>query len=380
MHAGARSASQLTAGLIGKRIKALRQERELSQDDVAGLLGFRDRQTVSAIETGARSVTAPELVRAGEVLDAPLEYFTDPFLLAGEGRFCWRHSGVEAARLVAYERDAGRWIAAFRTLAPAVGRSAPLLRRSLGLDRRSAFEDAMQAGERFVAEFSLGGVPALGLSEVMERGLGVLVLMVDAERGISGAACRLPELDAVLIARREAAGRRHFDLAHELFHVLTWDAMPPARHEEARETGGGRVEQLANVFSSAVLMPAAAMKRLGSWSNLAATRLIEKLNTAADELRVTSSALKWRLVALGELTRATARSIPDAALRNNGRAVAESAPAPPPPFSKPFMEVMRLALTGGRISVRRMAGLLDVTVDELPGLFRTHGIKQPVEL
>ena len=377
MRSGARTANQHTAALIGVRIKALRQERELSQDDVAGLLGFRDRQTVSAIETGARSVTAPELVRAGEALDAPLEYFIDPFLLAGEGRFCWRHSGVEAERLVAYERDAGRWIAAFRTLALAVGRRAPLLRRTLGLERRSSFEDAIRAGERFAAEFSLGDVPALGLSDVMERDLGVLVLMVDADRGISGAACRLPDMDAVLIARREPPGRRHFDLAHELFHVLTWDAMPPARYEEARETGGDRVETLANVFSSAALMPARALTRFGSWSHLAGPELIEKLNTVANELHVTASALKWRLVAFGDLTQATARSVPDAALRNNGRAVAESAP---PPFSKPFMEVMRLALAGGHVSVRRMADLLDVTVDDLPGLFRTHGIEQPVEL
>lgn len=236
----------------------------------------------------------------------------------------------------------------------------------------------MHAGERFATEFSLGGELALGLSQVMERDLGVLVLMVDAHRGISGAACRLPELDAVLIARREAAGRRHFDLAHELFHVLTWDAMPPARYEEARETGGGRIEQLANVFASSVLMPAAATMRFGSWSNLAGPELIEKLNTVADELHVTATALKWRLVALGELAPAAARAIPGAALRNNGRAVADT--APPPLFSGPFMEVMRLALTGGQVSVRRMAGLLDVTVDNLPGLFRAHGIEQPVEL
>ena len=378
MPSGARTSSQRTAALIGRRIKALRQQRELSQDDVAGLLGFRDRQTVSAIETGARNVTAPELVRAGEVLDAPLEYFTDPFLLAGEGRFCWRHSGVKPARLAAYEHSAGRWIAAFRTLAPAVGCSAPLLRRTLGLDRRSGFKDAMQAGERFAAEFSLGEVPALGLSEAMERDLGVLVLMVNADRGISGAACRLPELDAVLIARREAPGRRHFDLAHELFHVLTWDAMPPARYEEARETGGGRVEQLANVFSSAALMPAGALMRFGSWPDLAGPELIEKLNMVADELHVTASALKWRLVALGKLTAANARSVPDAALRNNGHAVAEHAPTPL--FSRRFMEVMRLALAGGHVSVRRMAGLLEVPVDDLPALFRAHGIEQPVEL
>ena len=108
----------------------------------------------------------------------------------------------------------------------------------------------MRAGERFAAEFGLGDVPATRLSQSMERQLGIRVLMVDAERDISGAACRLPEMDAVLIARREFAGRRHFDLAHELFHILTWDAMPPEHSEAARETGGNRVEQLANTFAA----------------------------------------------------------------------------------------------------------------------------------
>ena len=124
----------------------------------------------------------------------------------------------------------------------------------------------MAAGERFVTEFDLGEVPAECLVEVMERELGILVLMIDTERGISGAACRLPELDAVLIARREVVGRRHFDLAHELFHILTWDAMPPEHSEDAMETGGNRAEQLTNNFAAAVLMPAATLARFGSWS------------------------------------------------------------------------------------------------------------------
>ena len=59
------------------------------------------------------------------------------------------------------------------------------------------------------------------------------------------AACRLPELDVVLINRREVEGRRHFDLAHELFHILTWDAMPP-EHSEAMAAAipGARIEIL----------------------------------------------------------------------------------------------------------------------------------------
>lgn len=364
--------------LIGARLKALREERKLSQEGLAGLLGFKDRQTVSAIETGTRRVTAEELLLAVAALGASLEDFTDPFRLVGEGRFCWRHTGVDAEKLSAYERRAGRWIAAYRNLATQVGRRTPLMRRALGLSRRSSFEEAMHAGERFAEEFTLGDVPAVRLGDVMERELSVLVLMVDAQLGISGAACRLPELDAVLIARHEVAGRRHFDLAHELFHILTWDAMPPAHFEEATDTGGNRVEQLANNFSSAALMPAATLERFGNWSKRSGNELIRRLNGVADELGVTASALKWRLVAIGELSPAAARTVPDAALRNNGRAVPSN--VPPPRFSKPFMAVMALALNGGHVSVRRMANLLDVTIADLTEVFASHGIEHAVEL
>lgn len=364
--------------LIGARIKALREQRGLSQDDLTRVFGFKDRQTVSAIETGERRVSAEELLVAVEKLGVSLDYFTDPFLLAGEGRFSWRQSGLRAERLAAYERQAGRWIAAFRRLAPEVGREIPLLRHSLGLRRHHRFEEAAAAGERFAAEFRLGDVPADALPQAIEERLGVLVLMVDAIEGISGAACRLPELDTVLINRHEVPGRRHFDLAHELFHILTWDAMAPEHIEEATETGGSRVEQLANTFASAVLMPATALARFGDWSALSGDKLVTKLNTVADALQVTASALKWRLVGLGRIDRAGARAIPDAALRNNGRAVA--AVDPPPLFSKPFVEVIARALDEGRISTRRAADLLDLTIDDLSDLFRAHGVEAAVEL
>jgi Zn-dependent peptidase ImmA (M78 family)/DNA-binding XRE family transcriptional regulator len=365
----------MSASFIGLRIKALREELKLSQDDLARLFGFKDRQTVSAIETGERRVSAEELVMAVEKLGAPLDYFTDPFLLVGEGRFSWRQSNVGPQRLGAYERNAGRWVAAFRAIAPQVGRAAPLLRRALGLHKGSRFEEAMEAGERFVADFKLGDITAVRLAEVMERELGILVLNVDAFEGISGAACRLPELDVVLINRDEVIGRRHFDLAHELFHILTWDAMPPEHSEEARETGGNRVEQLANSFASAVLMPAAVVDGFCDWAKISEDELPARLNAAAKALQVTGSALKWRLVALERLKPGVARAVPDAALRHNGRDVAKV--APPALFSKPFMEVIALAVDQGRVSARRAAGLLDQTVEDLIELFAVHGVPRP---
>src|SRR5712692_7113691 len=353
--------------IIGTRIKALREERKLSQDELARIFGFKDRQTVSAIETGERRVSAEELLTAVEKLGASLDYFTNPFLLVGEGKFSWRQSNVAPERLSGYERRSGRWIAALRTLAPQVGKPSSYLRQALKLTSKSRFEEAMEAGERFAADFELGEVPAARLAEVMERKLGILVLMVDAIDGVSGAACRLPDLDAVLINRREGAGGRHFDLAHELFHILTWDTLPPEHVEEASERSQNRVEQLANNFASAVLMPAASLERFGE----VAGDVVAWLNATADALAVTAAALKWRLVALRRLDLAQATKIPDAALRNNGHEVAGG--EPPPLFSTPFMEVIALAIDEGQISARRAADVLDMTIDDLAELCATHG-------
>jgi XRE family transcriptional regulator, fatty acid utilization regulator len=364
----------MKTNLIGARIKVLREERGLSQDDLARIFGFKDRQTVSAIETGERRVSAEELVTAVQKLGATLEYFTNPFLLVGEGKFSWRQSNVSLERLNAFERVAGRWIAANRTLASEVGRPAPNLRQALKLTSRSSFEEAISAGERFATDFELGSVPAERLSEIMEYRLGVLVLMVDAIDGVSGAACRLPDLDAVLINRNEVVGRRHFDLAHELFHILTWDTMPPDHVEDASERSKIRVEQLANNFASAVLMPTGVLDRFEP----AKVDNVQWLNDTAEALQVTATALKWRLVALGRLDAAQANKIPDAALRNNGREIAGR--EPPPLYSKAFMEVIALAMDEGQMSARKAADLLDMTLDDLAQLCATHGVKVAFDL
>ena len=72
----------MTPNEIGRRLKVLRLERGYSQDELARMIGFKDRQTVSAIETGIRHMTAHELVFIVETLEIPLEYFTDSFLWA----------------------------------------------------------------------------------------------------------------------------------------------------------------------------------------------------------------------------------------------------------------------------------------------------------
>ena len=77
----------------------------------------------------------------------------------------------------------------------------------------------------------------------------------------------------------------------------------------------------------------------------------------------TAPALKWRLVVLGALTATTARAVPDAALRHNGRDV--TGDVQPPLFSRPFTQILGLAVEGSLVSARRAAELLDLSVDDL---------------
>jgi Zn-dependent peptidase ImmA (M78 family)/transcriptional regulator with XRE-family HTH domain len=367
--------------IIGARIKMLREQHKLSQEALSDRFGFKDRQTLSAIETGERKVAADELLRAVQIFGVSLDYFTDPFLLAGEGRFSWRQTGVDGDKLRGYEDAAGRFIAAFRVLGRKVGNQPPLIRPMLSLTKQSSFDDAIGAAERFAAEFRLGDVPARRLADVMAEQLSILVLMVDPIEGVSGAACKLPELDVVLINRNEVAGRRHFDLAHELFHILTWQNMPPEHVEEARPTAGkrNRVEQLADNFASALLMPSPVLAAFGDWAQLTGKVLADRLNAVADELLVTSTALRWRLVGLGSLSRAQSETISEDDLRNNGKSK-PGKQVTPPLFSRPFVEIVATALDEGKTSMRRIASILDIPIDDFPQLFAAHGIDAPYEL
>ena len=239
----------MNANLIGHRVKYLREKRSLTQENLADLLGIKDRQTVSAIENGARKVSADELLILIKKLNASLEFFTDPFMLVGEGKFSWRTSEPDLRSLESFESKAGCWLAMFRELAMQTNYEFPLLRRRLGLAKSSTYEEAMRAGERFATEFKLGDAPATRLREVMEKELGILVLMVDTEEGISGVACSLPNLDAVSgFPAREYWAAGILTWHTSCFHLLTWDAMPPERLENLARSKKSRTEQLADSF------------------------------------------------------------------------------------------------------------------------------------
>jgi Zn-dependent peptidase ImmA (M78 family)/transcriptional regulator with XRE-family HTH domain len=382
---------------IAKRLKAAREDAGLTQQQLSDALGFKDRQTVAAIEAGIRKISADELLKAMQILGKDLEYFTDPFRLDGEGNFSWRFDPDVKDHLDDFESRAGSWLALYKVLAPesavmasgpgdAPGpnqatpgfkepwpRTSPL---SLALTPRSSYEDAHNAASWLSGEWQLGDVPADRLEGAIRERLRALVLYVDAPHGISGAAFRLPEFNAILINRKEPAGRRNFDLAHELFHLLTWETIRPAHTESGMLNAKGRPEQLANCFASSLLMPERVIRKwldaFPSFPHKDREWWNNWLNDRAYDLRVSTPALQWRMVQLGLLSKGDVDNTLDW--------FAEREMVTPRPFSEEFVHALHSGLNAGRVSVRRAAALLGMTIDELADLFRAYQVDVPFDI
>ncbi len=69
-----------TSQILGNRLKVARAEAELSQEQLAGLVGVT-RQTISAIETGLYCPSALLAFRLAEQLEKPVDGL---FFLKGE--------------------------------------------------------------------------------------------------------------------------------------------------------------------------------------------------------------------------------------------------------------------------------------------------------
>jgi Zn-dependent peptidase ImmA (M78 family)/DNA-binding XRE family transcriptional regulator len=363
---------------IRARLGALRERSGMSQDQLAAALGIRDRQTLSQIELGERRITPDEMVRASEVFGVQIDYFTDPFELAGEGSFSWREAGLERAQIDEFEAKARKWIGLYRYLAKAKGEAINSSMRRVALNERSTFEEAYAEGEAIGKALKLPEPPALHLVDLIQTQLDTLVLYVDARDGLSGAACRLDQLNAILINRNEPVGRRAYDTAHELFHLLTWDKMTP-RHVESENRkemsrAEKRIELLADNFAAALLMPEEMVRRAAAVNPVPsepAALAAWAMKYAAD-FGVSSTALKWRVVNLGLAKKQTA-TLAKCLNEDKNRVT-------PPRFSKRFMDVLAWGLEEGQLSARKAAGILQMTLDDLADLFSEHGLKAPFAL
>lgn len=355
---------------IGERVAYARKEIGLTQEALSEMLGFNDRQILSNIESGNRKVSSDELLRLMECLNKDLDFFTDPHRVLETNAVSWRANG-EQEPLADFESFALELVGLNRQLKKQLKDNGSPLRFYLPLDKKNSFEEAWEAAEALVVDWELGGCPAERLKDEVEKRLKANVLMVDAPDGVSGGAVHLKDGETIFINRKHGKVRRNFTLAHELFHILTWETMPPEKLD-LQENSKTRVERLANNFAAALLMPQGVIEAkvaaiAGKEDEEGFQALLRQwVNETAQNLQVSNEALKFRILNLGLLPKNVLDSWPDEAVEIHEEVHL---------YGREFLKRLNRGIEHGFISVRKAASMLRLTPEDLGEVMKSHQLE-----
>ena len=252
----------------------------------------------------------------------------------------------------------------------ALGLRQEELAKQVGFKSRQILSD-LERGTRSVKDS--GVRPSAVLDDVLENQLGVLVWYLETGSD-SAAACTRGEFgSAILVPRSSAPWRRNFDIAHELFHLLTWEA---TNQLELESELSRRAEQLANCFAAALLLPAKPLLRDFTERTIDGAIGSADLIGLARDYGVSTDALLWRLLNLGRFAGPdeVRGLLDDLGFRALDRQSKEGRWADAPRLPRRFVVLAYRAVLRGRLSRAVLAEYLGCGLRDLAAELEQYGV------
>lgn len=235
----------------GERVRALRLAQELSQTDLATLLGMKNNSVISKLETGrstvdedTRCALAAALHCRPDFLGRPLPdaLASRPWLRAYSDARAKTLDSILADNLLAHELSESLGLRKMPV-------SLPMFDDDLNdFNAIEEYAAAVRAAAQIVEDGVVGNV-----MRSAER-LGIIVLPMEDELGRHmGLSQYIEDTPYLRVARDRVPGdRQRFTVAHEIGHLgLHADLPPPASAEDARH-----IEAQAHRFAGAYIAPA----------------------------------------------------------------------------------------------------------------------------
>jgi Zn-dependent peptidase ImmA (M78 family)/transcriptional regulator with XRE-family HTH domain len=245
--------------MVPERMAYARKRAGLTQAQVGERTGIGE-SSLSEFEHGKREPSLSQLQALASLYRRSVAFFL------GEGQpapevVLWRkrpESGAEGT-----EAEFLRLCEQYHNLEVWTGKELPVCLPDVkGEPARYAYPDAESLAKRVRDAMNLGDRPALSLLAVLEEVCGVKVFHLDFEPSGTAASARSEAFGAaILLNRTHKRWRRNFDLAHELFHLLTWSIFRQAAPAQTTSScAGEQEEKLATCFARNLLMPVEAFR------------------------------------------------------------------------------------------------------------------------
>lgn len=358
------------------RLAQAREASGLSLADATRKLNFKHYQILSSIEKGARNVSANELISLARLYGKSLDYFFE--------------SKVPSEPVALWRRTPGSDIRNEQQQFLAFLEHYSRLENLLGLKRRwkdlltnleredfaaNGFDTCDNLGTDIHRRLDLGSRPACNLLNILENTLRFKIILLGLGDGLSGASMVDSSLGVgILINAHDAPWRRNFDLAHELFHIVTWNIFS---HEEIGDGSRKTMpERYADSFAASLLLPKGhlldALKEIVVNRELKLVDIIE----LAKEFGVSSEAVLWRLLNLKIIKKSQVdRILSDPEFRNLDRNLRRAlyAEQHPEKFPQRYISLACRCLMEGKISRGLFAEYMEIDRSEIDDYLSAAG-------
>ena len=367
---------------LANRLKKERESLNFTLKEVSEKLEFNNYQTLSSIEAGEREIKAWELAKLAEIYGRDIEFFLNLESIQKEARILWR-SPETSPEKTTVERQFISICKRYQNLLKLLEEpNTPKTGSKLNIDKhellaQSAFKDVEDLANAYIRILDLGSRPACSLPKILEEEMGIKIIFLPLDTNISGGSTIDEEFGpAVLVNSNDAPWRRNFDLAHEFFHLITWNDFSPEEIYQNDSLGKNRIEQLADVFSSSLLLPENEVR--DEFEKRTVEKSISYLNLVhiARDFEVSIEALLWRLVNLGLLKRENIQeelekeTIKDVDKKNRHSDWAETVK---PHLSNRYISLAIKAFHLGKISKGKLAEYVGENFSAIPSFLKKYG-------
>jgi len=282
---------------IASHLKTARKSLGLTLVEAAKRLGFPSYQTLKSLEDGQREIKASELLKFSKV------YFVSIGKLLGEkeiqlgNTFLWRKP-PQPKNKKQIEAEISYRCEQYNLLEKLLNLKAKRIQLfNVTIDDISSNNDVDNLSERFCDSLSLGSRPAFTLQKVLEQNIGVKILFETIPEG-SAISTFSNEFGAVIVINSdEAPWRRNYDLAHELFHLVTWKIV--SEKDLKDQNFFADIEKKADRFASILLLPEKEVrKEIADRIEIQKEFTYSDLVDIAREFGVSTKALLYRMANL----------------------------------------------------------------------------------
>jgi len=339
---------------IGQRLKIAREAIGYTQEKAAFESGV-GKSSICEFEKSKREPKFSQLAKLAEAYRRTVEFFLsdEPVI---ENVMLWRDP-PNTEEMKKTEAKFDQLCEQYRNLEILMDevKQANLPVPNITEPQELDYDQAELFAKHVQEQFRLGDVPIASLKRILEETYYVKIFYLD----FSGSAISMVSQKlgpAILLNRKNKQWRRSYDLAHELFHVLTWDLFRAGSKRESEDE-----KKLANAFASRLLMPEESIKdRVKKSLNDRSQISLDQLDDIAREFDVSLIALIYRIANIYRVEKQdTARYIDVAEKYLKSL---ESRPSyQPNRFPERYCDLAQRALNEGKLSLMQFAKYMGIS-------------------